>query len=233
MKNSRRSTKCGCNAYFTFKPSLSSLVFKTHKPGQPHHPACCQLSEVEFFKKANIYKGNQTPEKIKASLEFVTSMYSDDYSTKDCTVTNLLNGQMRREKAAANNGLIPPGTPFAAPKAYTDTLIRAGKAAANGNVSPADAVAALLAFLDKEEMKYRVQNDTDVNGCDVISAIVFHDEVLAPTMAFPCSVYTADVTFGLTDSSCGFAKWFFLSRLLAGKKKFFNTCQQYSFSLLS
>ena len=37
----------------------------------------------------------------------------------------------------------------------------------------------------------------------VVSSVVFHDEQLAPMMLHPCSVSTADVTFGLTDASCG------------------------------
>ena len=60
--------------------------------------------------------------------------------------------------------------------------------------------------MQENNIIHKILNDTDDNGEDVVSAIVFYDEELAPTMANPCSVYKADVTFGLTDASCGFAK---------------------------
>lgn len=101
-----------------------------------------------------------------------------------------------------------------APKAYTDMLIRKGKAAANGNISPAKALSSFVNGLENRNIAHSILNDTDVNGNEVVSSVVFHDEQLAPTMLHPCSVYTTDVTFGLTGASCGFAKWSFLSRLL-------------------
>lgn len=219
IRNSRKSIKCGCNAGFTFDSIDGSLVFKEHKPSQPHHSECCQLSVAQLQNKAHVFRGLQSPEAEKSRLDFVTSMFADDYSTRSCQVTNLLNGQIRRS-ATDECGVLPTAVAYAAPKAYTDTLIRAGKAAANGNISPTQAVSALITFFHNEGITYDLQNDMDENGDEVVSAIVFHDKVLAPTMTSPCSVYTADVTFGLTDASCGFSKWFFLSRLLAGKYTF-------------
>lgn len=67
-------------------------------------------------------------------------------------------------------------------------------------------------------MMHSIQNDCDEDGAEIVSAIVYHDPLLSPKMDQPCSVYTADVTFGITDPSCGFSKWFFLSRLLAGNQ---------------
>ena len=217
VNNTRRSTKCNCNASFTFHPIEKTLVFKHHLPGQIHHPDCNPLSPVDLRNRAHIFRGLQTPEEASARLIFVTSMFTDNYSTRNAQVTNLLNGQIRREVMNANDGILPAGTPFSAPKAYTDTLIRAGKAAANGNVSHEDSLAALINLFEKDSTKFAIQNDIDNQGVEVVSAIVYHDEVLAPTMEYPCSVYTADVTFGITDSACGFAKWFFFSRLLASK----------------
>lgn len=218
--NNRRSSKCGCTAVFTFNSDTGTLIFKDHQPGQQHHPMCAELSEVEFHKKAHIFRGLQSPTDETSRLEFVKSMFADDHATRNVQVTNLLNGQIRRLAMDENNGVLPIGTPYAAPKAYTDTLIRAGKAAANGNVTPDNALSALIIFLQKEDMRHRILNEIDNNGVEVVSAIVFHDEVLAPKTNNQCTVYTADVTFGITDASCGFAKWFFLSRLLAGKTHF-------------
>jgi hypothetical protein len=175
------------------------------------------LSPVELRNKAHIIRGLQTPEEASARLSFVTSMYTDNYSTRNAQVTHLLNGQIRREAMNANGGILPSGTPFSASKAYTDTLIRAGKAAANGNVSHENSLAELINLLEKDGTKYAIQNDIDNQSVEVVSVIVYHDEVLATTMDYPCSVYTADVTFGITDSACGFAKWFFFRRLLASK----------------
>ena len=143
-------------------------------------------------------------------------MYADDYSTTNIQVANLVNGQIRRSVIDSHGGNLPQGMPHSAPKAYTDMLIRKGKAAAYGNVSPANALSSFISTMEKENIAHAILNDTDVNGNEVVSSVVFHDEVLAPTMLYPSSVYTADVTFGLTDASCGFAKWFFLSRLLPG-----------------
>jgi hypothetical protein len=197
---------------------LKTLVFKDHLPGQyPHHPECLPLSLVDLKNKAHIFRGFQSPVEASARLSFVTSMFTDNYSTRNVQVTNLLNGQIRREAMNANGGVLPAETPFTAPKAYTDTLIRAGKAAANGNISHENSLAELIRLFEKDNMKYAIQNDIDNQGVEVVSAIVYHDEVLAPSMEYPCSVYTADVTFGITDSACGFAKWFFFSRLLASE----------------
>ena len=140
-------------------------------------------------------------------------MFADDYSTRNIQVLNLVNGQIRRSAMNCNGGKLPVGMPHSVPKAYTDMLIRKGKAAANGNISPANALSSFTNGLENRNIAHSILNDTDVNGNEVVSSIVFHDEQLAPTMLHPCSVYTADVTFGLTDASCGFAKWFFLSKV--------------------
>lgn len=42
----------------------------------------------------------------------------------------MINGQLRRVAMDANEGILHAGTPYVAPKAYTDGLIRAGNAAA-------------------------------------------------------------------------------------------------------
>jgi hypothetical protein len=136
-------------------------------------------------------------------------MFTDDYSTRNVQAINLLNGQMRRVAINANGGILPVDTPFAAPKAYTGMLIRAGKDAANGNVSDEDSLAALINLFEKD--KFSIQNDVDGQAIEVVSAIVYLDEVLASVINYPCSEYTADVTFGITDSAYDFAKWFFLS----------------------
>ena len=177
---------------------------------------CSTLSPTELNKKTHVFRGMQSPQEAQARLDFVTSMFADDYSTRNIQVSNLVNGQIRRSAMNCNGGKLPVGMPHSAPKAYTDMLIRKGKAAANGNISPANALSSFTNGLENRNIAHSILNDTDVNGNEVVSSIVFHDEQLAPTMLHPCSVYTADVTFGLTDASCGFAKWFFLSRLLQG-----------------
>jgi hypothetical protein len=110
-----------------------------------------------------------------------------------------------------NDGVLPQGTPYAAPKAYADTLLRAGNVAASGNVSATYLLSTLIEFFENEGISYKTQREINSDGLEVVSAVVFHDEILAPTTPSPCSVYTADVTFGLT------AKWFFLIRLLASE----------------
>jgi hypothetical protein len=100
-----------------------------------------------------------------------------------------------------NDGVLPQGTPYAAPKAYADTLLRAGNVAASGNVSATYLLSTLIEFFENEGISYKTQREINSDGLEVVSAVVFHDEILAPTTPSPCSVYTADVTFGLTDSS--------------------------------
>jgi hypothetical protein len=134
------------------------------------------------------------------------STFSNNYSTRNIQVANLLNGQIRREAMNANGGILPAGTTFTAPEANTDTLIREGKAAANGNVSHQESIAALINLFENDNTKYAIRSDIDNQGVEFVSAIVYHDDVLAPTMEYPCSVYTADVTCGITDSACGFCK---------------------------
>ena len=102
------------------------------------------MSNIELQSKAHVFRGLQSPQEANARLNFVTSMFKDDYSARNSQVTNILNGQIRREAMDGNHGVLPPGTPYSAPKAYTDTLIRAGKASANGNVSPIDALPAFI-----------------------------------------------------------------------------------------
>lgn len=195
---------------------MGTLVFRHHQNGEVHHDMCSKLSITELNKKAHVFRGLQSPQEAKSRLDFVTSMFADDYSTRNIQVANLVNGQIRRSAIDSHGGKLPLGMPHSAPKAYTDMLIRQGKAAANGNVSPANALSSFISIMEERNIAHSILNDTDVNGDEVVSAVVFHDEELAPTMLHPCSVYTADVTFGLTDASCGFAKWFFLSRLLPG-----------------
>ena len=168
---------------------------------------CSKLSVTELNKKAHVFRGLQSPQEAKSRLDFVTSMFADDYSTRNIQVANLVNGQIRRSAIDSHGGKLPLGMHHSAPKAYTDMLIRKGKA---------NALSSFISTMEDRNIAHSILNDTDVNGNEVVSAVVFHDEELAPTMLHPCSVYTADVTFGLTDASCGFAKWFFLSRLLPG-----------------
>ena len=84
--------------------------------------------------------------------------------------------EIRREAINANGGVLPASTPLTAPKAYTDTLIRSGKAAANGNISHENSLAELIRLFEKDNVKYAIQNDIDNQGVEVVSAIVYHDE---------------------------------------------------------
>ena len=117
-------------------------------------------------------------------------MYADDYSTRNIQVADLVNGQIRRSA-------------------------RCWKAS-TGDAAPANALSSFINLMENGNIAHSTLNKTDVNRNEVVSSVVFYDEELAPTILHPCSVYTADVTFCLTNASCGFAKWFFLSNLLPG-----------------
>jgi hypothetical protein len=102
------------------------VTYKNHAKDQIHHPDCSVLSDIELGKKARVFSGLQSATEASSHLYFVTSMFRDDYSTKNVQVTNQINGQIRRGVMDGNDGVLPQGTPYAAPKAYTETLIRAG-----------------------------------------------------------------------------------------------------------
>ena len=104
----------------------------------------------------SMYNIGLHPVEASARLSFVTRMFTDNYSTRNVQVTNILNGQIRREAMNANGGILPTGRPFTAPKAYTDTLIRAGKAAAKGNVYHENSLATLILVFEKDNTKYAI-----------------------------------------------------------------------------
>ena len=162
--NTRRSTKCGCNAGFTFKSTNGTLISRNYQKENKHHAMCSTLSPTELNRKAHVFRGMQSPQEAQAGLDFVTSMFADDYSTRKIQVSNLANGQIRRSAMNSNGEKLPVGMPHSAPKAYTDMLIRKGKAAANGNISPANALSSFINGLENRNIAHSTLNDTDVNG---------------------------------------------------------------------
>ena len=131
--NSRRSSKCGCKAAFVLDVERGSLTFINHALEQQHHADCIELSPTELKNKAHVFRGLQSPEQANLHLQFATSIFTDDCSTSDKQATRLINSQLRRVAMDANEGILSAGTPYSAPKAYTECLIRAGKAAAKKN----------------------------------------------------------------------------------------------------
>jgi hypothetical protein len=112
------------------------LKFINHALELQHHAECTELLSTELQNKAPVLRGLQSPEQADTQLQFVTSLFTDDCSTRSKQVTHLINGRIRRLAMDANEGVLSAGTPYCAPKAYTDSLIRADKAAAIENINP-------------------------------------------------------------------------------------------------
>lgn len=204
MRNSRRSSKCGCLAKFRFDAELGIVSVGEHSD------LCLPLEEIEFQRKGYVMKNLQSPDKqsglqLSRHLSFGLGI--------EFFVSQIIEKEvMKKSYSLTNNSKVPP------PRSYIKGIIHIAKKKLHSSINPKDGVAKLLEYLMENDMKHLFLQDD--MGC--IAAVSFYDPVLAPTPHEACAVYTSDVTFGITDQASGISKWSFFSRLTAGKTVDFN-----------
>ena len=198
VKTIRRSSKCGCNASFQWNFVTGELVFRDHSATSAHHPSCEPLSDTAIANRARIFRGTLSPSKVIEQISTVKDMLNGDYSIRPCQVRNVLNGKLRADAKERNNGIVDEkGVAFIAPNAYSRRIINAVRNKINQNVVSGDSLKALIADLELKGIQYSILYSRDEQGGQIVEAISFHDPTLAD-MSYECSVYTADVTFGIT-----------------------------------
>lgn len=148
-------------------------------------------------------------------MKLATKFLAADFSVKGAKAKRHVESKIKTNMEEEKNIYVQP------PVAFMNSIIKQAKNNLNSNIDSADSLAALVEILHADEMiQYSIVYDVVDNGISTVSAIAFHDKTLAPHNMSPSSVWTADVTFGLTEEASGIYKWFFLSRLTASKFSF-------------
>lgn len=102
------------------------------------------------------------------------------------------------------------------PDAYLNQMMKKANNKMNSNILPSQSLNEVIKQFEVEGMPHSLLYSTDLEN-PTVSAVDLHDKILAPNLVTPSMVYMADVTFGLTDISCGFSKWFFFTRVTSSK----------------
>ena len=148
----------------------------------------------------------QSPDKHSGFEDLAVTCLSN-WGSSTASVSQILETEIKKKSYPIKaNSNVPP------PPSYVKNIINVAKRTIHGSVNPKDEMKRLIQYLQENGIKHSILQDE--MGC--ISAISFHDPVIAPTPHAACAVYTSDVTFGITDSASGINKWSFFSRLTAG-----------------
>ena len=101
------------------------------------------------------------------------------------------------------------------PEAYALRILKNVMKTTKGDIDSQGELQSLVDILGRESMPYSIL--FDATNRDMVSAITFHDAIIAPSARNRCAVYTMDVTFGITNNNSGFSKWCFFSSIISGR----------------
>jgi hypothetical protein len=195
--NDRVSSKCNCKARFALCSLSGAIAFSNE-----HAVECKPLTKVELSNNPNVYRCAQSPDTGGKLVQIGTELFTGDYALKSRHVQRQVENHIKKKFEGKNEPYVQP------PVAYMKDIMRQAKNNMNDNIIPAESFSALVEKLDSDDMiQYSILHDVDGNGVSTVNAVAFHDKSLAPRNLTPSTIWTADVTFGLTEDGSGISRW--------------------------
>jgi len=152
----------------------------------------------------------QRQKEKKEQKQRATEMFSNDFSMT-------LSGVKKQISFPSSNSQSSGIFVGDIPDNFLNKVAKGARSAAHGNVHDKDSLEELVKyFQSNEDFTFELLYDHGIGDEKYVSAVSFHDRLLAPPDANSLAVLVSDVTFSITPSASGFSKWSFLSNLTPG-----------------